>query len=233
VDTAGEGDWSEVFPWLAETGRSWRLRRLLETAEAAQRNSAALMRASGNHHLALRAERSAAWLRFTLRDPRAVQRLHQVTSGLPDAFPMGALLAKALEGALSLLAADRGNIQIIDPKTGVLRIAVQHGFGAEFLEYFARVDDDKAACGRAARNRVQVVIADVSSDPGFAPHRAIAAASGFRAVQSTPLVDRASGLLGVVSTHYSSQHRPSDRDLWLIQRYGELVGQAMASHRRR
>jgi GAF domain-containing protein len=205
----------------------------MEAAEAAQRNSAALMRASGNHHSALKAERSAAWLRLSLRDPRTVQRFHHVTRSLRDVSPMRSLLAQALEGALSLLAADRGNLQVIDPVTGVLRIAVQQGFGAEFLEYFALVDDDRAACGRAARNGVQVVIADVSTDPGFAPHRAIAAAAGFRAVQSTPLVDRASRLVGVVSTHYSRPYRPADPDLWIIQRYGELVGQAMASHRQR
>jgi GAF domain-containing protein len=187
------------------------------------------MRASGNHHFALKAGRSAAWLRFSLRDPRAVQRFYQVTRSLRDVSPMRALLAQALEGALSLLAADRGNLQVIDPETGALGIAVQQGFAGEFLEYFALVDDDRAACGRAAcwraaRNGVQVVIADVSTDPGFAPHRAIAATSGFRAVQSTPLVDRASRLPGVVSTHYSRPYRPSDSDLWIIQRYGELVG---------
>lgn len=38
----------------------------------------------------------------------------------------------------------------------------------------------------ALKRCAQTVVADVRSDPGFAPHREIAAA-GFRAVQSTPL----------------------------------------------
>jgi len=46
-----------------------------------------------------------------------------------------------------------------------------------------------------------VVIADVREDPRFAAHREIAANSGFQAVQSTPLVDQDSRVLGMLSTH--------------------------------
>ena len=54
--------------------------------------------------------------------------------------------------------------------------------------YFAVVDDGHSACGRAARASAQAAIADVTADAGLAPHRDVAAASGFRAVQSEPLV---------------------------------------------
>jgi GAF domain-containing protein len=138
-----------------------------------------------------------------------------------------AVLAEGLEDALSMLRADRGNIQIADPASGSLRIAAQAGFSDEFLEYFAVVNDDAAACGRAARRLEQTVIADVNTDPRFAPHRAIAAASRFRAVQSTPLVDLHGHLVGVLSTHYPCPYRPPDADLELMKRFGELIGQAI------
>jgi putative methionine-R-sulfoxide reductase with GAF domain len=35
----------------------------------------------------------------------------------------------------------------------------------------------QSVCGRAARRCAQTVVADVRSDPGFAPHREIAAAA--------------------------------------------------------
>src|SRR5262249_44325677 len=44
---------------------------------------------------------------------------------------------------------------------------------------------------RQGEAETQTVVADVNTDSGFAPHRAIAGAPGFRAVQSTPLVDLA------------------------------------------
>ena len=138
-----------------------------------------------------------------------------------------AVIDEALEDALSMMRADRGDIQIVDPVRGSLRIAAQAGFSDEFLEYFAIVDDDASACGRAARQHAQTVIADVKTDPRFAPHLDIAAASGFRAVHSTPLVDTSGHLVGVLSAHYSYPYRPPNEDLELMKRFGALIGQAV------
>jgi hypothetical protein len=91
------------------------------------------------------------------------------------------------------------------------------------------VDDDRSACGRAADRGAQLVITDVTTDPGFGPHREIAAASGFRAVQSTPLTDQAGRVVGVVSTHYPRPYAPPARDMRIITRYAELAGQVLAS----
>jgi hypothetical protein len=92
-------------------------------------------------------------------------------------------------------------VQLFNPATGSLSIVTQSGFGSEFLEYFAVVDDDHSACGRAAKARTQTVIADVTADAGFERHREIAeiaAASGFRSVVSTPLMDYSGHLIGMV-----------------------------------
>jgi GAF domain-containing protein len=231
VDARGDDPrWSEAFPWLAQTGQDRKLRRLLSEAEALHRSSAVRLRELGQYELARQAEQFARWARFDLDEPVIARRLYAVTKDLREIPELRLLLARVLEGALELAGADRGNVQILDQETGSLRIAVQHGFGAEFLNYFAVVDDERSACGRAAKERVQAVIVDVSMDPGFAPHRGIAAASAFRAVQSTPLIDRTERLLGVVSTHYPYPHSPSARDLEILKRYGYVVGQVMAHH---
>jgi GAF domain-containing protein len=184
----------------------------------------------GREDLARKAEQLAAWVRFDLDEPQAAQRFHSAAAGLRGLSQPRLLFGKALEGALSLGAADRGNIQLVNPATGSLVIVAEHGFGAEFLEYFAVVDDDRSACGRAAKRHTQTVIFDVATDPGFAPHRAIAAASGFRAVQSTPLIDRAGRLVGVISTHYRRPYFPSARERQVMKRYAELVGHSISDH---
>jgi GAF domain-containing protein len=138
-----------------------------------------------------------------------------------------AVIDEGLGDALSLLRADRGDVQIVDRASGSLRIAAHAGLSDEFLEYFAIVDDDGSACGRAARDLAQTVIADVNTDPRFAPHREIAAAAGFRAVNSTPLLDLRGHLVGVLSTHYPRPYRPPNADLELMKRLGELIGQAI------
>ena len=173
----------------------------------------------------------AAWLAHGMQrpGPQAAQLLHQALQGSCAAPALGALLDVVLEFALTLLHAERGNVQLADPATGALRIAAQRGFGAEFVEYFAAVTDDRSACGRAAQHHAQVVITDVTTDPGFAPHREIAVASGFRAVQSTPLVNRAGHLVGMVSTHYPRPTTPPLRDLQIASRFGALAGESLST----
>jgi GAF domain-containing protein len=161
---------------------------------------------------------------FDVGEPGAVQSLDGRGQHLP--LIGFSVLEDGLEDSLSLLHADRGNVQVVDPFTGSLVLVLQTGFSDEFLEYFAVVDDDGAACGRTASQRAQTVIGDVNADPGFAPHREIAAASGFRAVQSTPLVDQTGQLVGVLSTHYPRPYLPPARDLRLMSRLGELIGRA-------
>src|SRR5215467_2948312 len=160
---------------------------------------------------------------------QAAQVLH---AALPDsraAPTLEALLDEVLEFALTMLHAERGNVQLADPATGALRIAAQRGFSAEFVEYFAAVTDDRSACGRAAQQHAQVVITDVTTDPGFAPHREIALASGFRAVQSTPLLNREGQLVGMLSTHYPRPTTPPRRDLQIVSRFGALVGDSLST----
>ncbi|HEX6452432.1 MAG TPA: hypothetical protein VF060_23600 [Trebonia sp.] len=52
---------------------------------------------------------------------------------------------------MALMGGDFGNIQIVDPATGSLRLVTQAGFGPEFLDYFAVVEDVHSICGRTAR----------------------------------------------------------------------------------
>ena len=161
--------------------------------------------------------------------PQAAHGLHEALRGSRAAPTLGALLDEVLEFALTLLHAERGNVQLADPATGALRIAAQRGFDSEFVAYFAAVTDDRSACGRAAQHHAQVVIADVITDPGFAPHRDIALASGFRAVQSTPLVDRAGHLVGMLSTHYARPTTPPRRDLQIVSHFGAMAGESLSA----
>lgn len=200
---------------------------LLEQA-AVYRDAAGQLPPVSGQALAQRAAHFVSGVRFSLDHPEALQRLHKVTGGLREASSLASLLPGILDGALSLAGADFGNIQLLDPVGGSLRIVTQSGFGPEFLDYFAVVGDPSSACGRTAKSSAQTVITDVTADPGFAPHRDIAAASGFRAVQSTPLADYAGRLIGMVSTHHRNPHRPSGTDLQIMQLYGDFAGELLA-----
>ena len=200
----------------------------LEETEAVYRDPVTQLPPADEGTLARRVDHLASSVHFGLHEPRGMRRLHKLTKDLGTISRLDSLLPAVLAGALSLMKADLGNIQIVDPAAGTLRIVTQAGFGPEFLEYFAVVGDgDGSACGRAATQCAQTVVADVRSDPGFAPHRDIAAASGFRGVQSTPLVDYAGHLIGMVSTHFRRPYRPADRELRIMEVYGDLAGEVV------
>jgi hypothetical protein len=200
----------------------------LAETEAVYRDPVTQLPLVGGEMLARRVDHFASSVQFGLHERAAMRRLHKLTKDLGTISRLDSLLPTVLEGALSLMKADFGNIQIVDPATGALRIVTQAGFGPEFLEYFAVVGDgDGSVCGRAATQCAQTVVADVRSDPDFAPHRDIAASSGFRGVQSTPLVDYAGHLIGMVSTHFRRPYRPSDRELRIMEIYGDLAGEAV------
>jgi len=197
------------------------------------RRSADRLRASGHEDFARRAERQADWVRLDLDMPETARRFYAMVRELRTVTSIGAFYAKVLDGALALTGAERGNLQILGAATGSLRIVAEHGFSSEFLEYFALVNDDHSACGRSAKTRAQTVIPDVTTEPSFAPHLDIAAASGFRGVQSTPIINGTDRVIGVVSTHFAHPYRPPDHSLQFIERFAEIAGEVIVGHLKR
>ena len=202
----------------------------LARAQAAYHDGTARLAPASADRLARRVEHFASSVQFVLDDPDAARRLRALTTDLRTVPRLGTLLPQVLRGAIALVGGDFGNIQIVDPATGSLRLVTQASFGPEFLDYFGVVEDVHSTCGRAARQGAQTAVADVRADPGFRPHREIAAAAGFRAVQSTPLVDYAGHLIGMVSTHFRRPRRPSDRDLRIMELYADFAGEALTAH---
>jgi GAF domain-containing protein len=204
------------------------LTALHERAAAIHDGSASRLRSVGFEDAADSVQRVAASERAQARDAPAVTRIYALARGFDGGQRLGPLLAGALAGAIELVDADFGNIQLPHPRTKALRIAGQRGFEREFLEHFSVVEDQESACGRAAASHRQIVIADVLSDPLFSQHRPIAMTAGFRSVQSTPLVDRAGRFHGVLSTHFRQPHEPAEHSLQLTALYARLVANALA-----
>jgi hypothetical protein len=123
-------------------------------------------------------------------------------------------LHAALDAAIAAQGADKGNIQVLD-RHDALRIVAHRGFGRDFLDHFACVRfDGSSVCARSFRSGSPLVILDVFEDPGFAPHLEVAKNSGFRAVQSIPLLSRSGRAIGMLSVHYESPLQSLD---WRMQ----------------
>jgi GAF domain-containing protein len=119
------------------------------------------------------------------------------------ATPLASELIDVLRKATQVWSTRLGNIQLLESDS-TLKLAVHQGFRRAFVDQFRVVKlDDGVPCGRALRNGRRVVVQDVEADQEFTPYRSIAAAAGYRAVQSTPIVGRERRILGVMSTHSS------------------------------
>jgi PAS domain S-box-containing protein len=156
----------------------------------------------------------------TAGDLEAMTRLQEMGNLCAAADSDFHLCLQAMLGAaIAITAADKGNIQLIDPRTGALQIAAQRGFDDSFLAWFANVDREEAtACAAAVGSAQRVIVEDVADSDIFRGQTSLPMLlrAGVRAVQSTPLVSSDGNLLGVISTHFARPHRPGERQLRLL-----------------
>jgi PAS domain S-box-containing protein len=154
-----------------------------------------------------------------------MSRLHEISSRLAMSSDIQSLLKEILAAAADFTGTDKGNIQLLNPKTSKLRIAVHQGLGKRLLEHFA--EHAWGASSDEALDRCQrVIVEDVSKAPGVqgTVELEIALEDGVRAIQSMPIVARDGRFLGVLNNHFRAPHRPSETDL----RYVDLLARMAA-----
>jgi PAS domain S-box-containing protein len=127
---------------------------------------------------------------------------------------VAAVLGQVVEAAEAVVGADFGNVQVLDPESGDLRIAAQRGFPRWWVEFWDEAGKGRGACGTALERRERVLVEDVERSPVFSgPHLEAQRKAGVRAVQSTPIVGRTGAPLGVLSTHTRTVGVPAARAL--------------------
>src|SRR5918994_1673133 len=127
------------------------------------------------------------------------------------------LLEQVLDAAIELQGADFGDVQLYDGESGTLRIVAHRGVGKEFLEHFACVDaNDASACDGALKLGQRFIIEDVTKCAAYTPHLGVAARTGYRGVNCTPLTERGTVLpLGMLSTLFREPYLPDEARLEL------------------
>lgn len=136
-------------------------------------------------------------------------------------------LEAILDAAIELSGAEKGNIQLFDENSGALVIEAQRGFGRRFLELFDRMGHASAtACSLALNTGRRAIVEDITTSEHFVgqPTLPVLLAEGVRAVQSTPLISSAGKVQGVISTHFGKIHRPSERELRMLDLLARQAG---------
>ncbi|MBQ0868263.1 ANTAR domain-containing protein [Streptomyces sp. RK75] len=113
------------------------------------------------------------------------------------------VLSAVLRHSMEVAETSMGNVQLVDPVTGDLRIEKHRGLDDDFLEFFDRVGKDGTACAQASQQLTRVTVTDVATDTVFdEPARKVLLAAGSRGCHSTPLVVPSGQVEGIVSTHH-------------------------------
>jgi DNA-binding NarL/FixJ family response regulator len=126
-------------------------------------------------------------------------------------FAKSPYISEFLAAVIVSTAADFGVVQLYDSKNHVLRIVAQHGFERELLNNFNTLGNNvPSACNESMNERTRIVVTDVATDPHFSDYlRGLLLRAEVHSLQSTPLIDSAGKLVGVVSTHYLHPGIPS------------------------
>ncbi|HEY1121840.1 MAG TPA: GAF domain-containing protein, partial [Haloferula sp.] len=143
-----------------------------------------------------------------LEDTRLLQELG---ARLVDEDNIDAIYQEILAAAITLTRADAGVVQIFDPESHALSVLAAKGFEEDLVIRFQRVDSNSpTSCGLALTSNQRAFV-DFDAPGASHPAFGLLLAAGFRSAQSTPLVSRGGALIGMITTHWTRNHRPTDR----------------------
>ncbi|HLI95849.1 MAG TPA: SpoIIE family protein phosphatase [Candidatus Baltobacteraceae bacterium] len=150
------------------------------------------------------------------------QLLQSISAAMIGEENVDKLYKMFVDAAVTIMGSDYGSMQMFIPdrgESGELLLLASHGLDQQAQSYWNWVSPDAGStCGQSLRTRARVIAEDFR-ECSFALRRNDLEAfvgAGIFAAQSTPLYSRDGQLLGMISTHWSRPHRPSERDLQLL-----------------
>lgn len=159
--------------------------------------------------------RSKEELEQELADAKLLQR---ISTELIRENGTNGLYKKIVEAAAAIMGSQYASMQMLvaDNNGGKLHMLASSGFTAEAEKFWEWVyHHTGSSCGQALRTKQRAIIPNFATCEFMkdAPTLPIFLEGGILAAQSTPLYSRDGRLLGMISTHWSFPHTPSEREL--------------------
>jgi PAS domain S-box-containing protein len=147
------------------------------------------------------------------------QLLHSISVELILEQSVETLYQKIVDAASIVMRSQCASMQMFHPdrgSAGELHLLAHLGFSpaaAQFWEWIGV--ESHTTCAAAMRTRQRVIVSDVQryDDLVGTDDLAMFRENGIRATQTTPLLSRDGLLVGMISTHWSEPHQPSEREL--------------------
>jgi PAS domain S-box-containing protein len=152
------------------------------------------------------------------------QRLQRLSVSLIDGEDIMGLCEQILDETKAILSSDCATIQMYHPERGEggeLRLIAHRGFLEEHAQKWQWVGPStRSSCGMALRSRRRETSSDVRECAFLADSYA---QTGIRSLQTTPLISRSGVLLGMLSTHWRTPHRLTQREERSLDVLGRLA----------
>ena len=133
-------------------------------------------------------------------------------------------LKSTLDQLLEITQADIGSIHIIEPNTGILKLAASRGLSHNFTCTEERIPIGDCLCGEAAGTGGPVSSMDLSKEPRLS--REACRDEGFNSMMSIPLKSREQ-VLGTLGIYAKRLHAFSEMDQELLTLVGSQMGVAI------
>lgn len=154
-----------------------------------------------------------------------IDLLHKISIALINEQDRFELYGKIVEAAVAITGSQFGTMQLLCPPDdpsghgGELQLLAQRGLPPEAVGFWQWVSPAAfSSCTLALKFGQRAIVPDfeqwddISGTPDLLAFRS----AGIRSAQTTPLLSRSGKLLGMISTHWSEPHQPSDRDLRML-----------------
>ena len=177
----------------------------------------------------LRTAFPAAFPRGSSRDSETalsdIEFLHRISLDLIGEQDLEALYGKIVDAAVSITGSQFGTMQLLCPQGhpsghgGELQLLCSRGLPPEAVGFWQWVSPMAySSCTMALQLGQRAIIPDFEEWADIAGTEDLIAfrRAGIRSAQTTPLRSRDGRLLGMISTHWSAPHQPSERDLRLL-----------------
>lgn len=154
-----------------------------------------------------------------------IEFLHRISLDLIGEQDLEALYGKIVDAAVSITGSQFGTMQLLCPEGhpsghgGQLQLLCSRGLPPEAVGFWQWVSPMAySSCTMALQLGQRAIIPDFEEWPDIAGTDDLQAFrnTGIRSAQTTPLLSRDGRLLGMISTHWSTPHQPSERDLRLL-----------------
>ena len=139
--------------------------------------------------------------------------------------------------ALAIMRADFASLQQYDAERKGLKLLNHHGFDPGALKDWNWVySHSVTGCGHSLRTGRRVIVPDIETCDFLTDlSRETYRRCGIRAMQITPLLAPDGHLLGMVSTHWRTPHRPENSefdmfDVWARQTADVFTGNEEVAH---